>query len=173
MVNASKLRLTFLVENVKILPSFQTGCLIFVLKTLLQAKVECYNSCKVEYLCLPDEISKISLSARGRMKVNTGHICTSQLKSVRGGEIAQSLASLSVKRPSSRPARSACHRKVRFYHCVIDLLPPVPTTGSKKAVHVLLCLCNNACKRSLAICRTSRALCSVSRLLCPYISCMC
>ena len=35
----------------------------------------------------------------------------------------------------------------------------------KKAVHVLLCLCNNACKRSLAICRKSRALCPVSRLL--------
>ena len=25
----------------------------------------------------------------------------------------------------SRPARSACHRKVRFYHCVIDSFPPV------------------------------------------------
>ena len=34
-------------------------------------------------------------------------------------------------------------------HCAIDLLPPLPTTGSKKAVNVLLCLCNNACKRSL------------------------
>ena len=42
---------------------------------------------------------------------------------------------------------------------------PVVGTGSKKAVHVLLCLCNNACKRSLAICRKSRALCPVSRPL--------
>ena len=67
--------------------------------------------------------------------------------------------------PGSLPARSACHRRVEFYHCVIDPIPPVPTTGSKKAVHVLLCLCNNACKRSLAICRRSRALCPVSRLL--------
>ena len=67
--------------------------------------------------------------------------------------------------PSSLSARSACVRKVEFYHCAIDLHPPLPTTGSKKAVHVLLCLCNNACKRSLAICRKSRALCLVSRLL--------
>ena len=35
---------------------------------------------------------------------------------------------------------------------VTNSLPPVPMTGSKKAVHVLLCLCNNACKRFLAIC---------------------
>ena len=45
----------------------------------------------------------------------------------------------------SHPAQSACHRKVEFYHCVVDSLPPVLTTASKKAVHVLLCLCNNAC----------------------------
>ena len=31
--------------------------------------------------------------------------------------------------PGSLPARSTCHRKVEFYHCVIDSLPPVPTTG--------------------------------------------
>ena len=67
--------------------------------------------------------------------------------------------------PGSLPARSACHRKVELYHCAIDSFPPVLTTGSKKAVHVLICLCNNACKRSLAICRKSRALCPVSRLL--------
>ena len=66
--------------------------------------------------------------------------------------------------PGSRPPRSAYHRRVRFYHCVIHSFPPVPTTGSKKAVHVL-CLCNNACKRSLAICRKSRASCPVSWLL--------
>ena len=44
--------------------------------------------------------------------------------------------------PGSLLARSACHRKVEFCHCVIDSFPPVLTTGSKKAVHVLLCLCN-------------------------------
>ena len=56
--------------------------------------------------------------------------------------------------PDSRPPRSACHRKVELYYCVIHSFPPVPTTGSKKAVHVLLCPCNNACKRS-AICYLS------------------
>ena len=68
----------------------------------------------------------------------------------------------------SRPPRTACYRKVELYHCVIDSLPPVLTTGSKKAVHVLLCLCNNACKRSLAICRKSRALCPIIILLFLY-----
>ena len=85
---------------------------------------------------------------------------------VTGGEIAQSLASLSTKQAIQVHARlDPLDRKAELYHCAIDSLPPVPTTGSKKAVHVLLCLCNNACKRSLAICRKSRALCPVSRLL--------
>ena len=35
-------------------------------------------------------------------------------------------------RPGSSPAQSACFRKVEFYQYVIDLLPPVPTTGSPK-----------------------------------------
>ena len=35
----------------------------------------------------------------------------------------------------------------------------------KKAVHVSFCLCNDACKRSLAICRKGRALGPVSRPL--------
>ena len=85
-----------------------------------------------------------------------------------GGRGNGTVVSVSVYQaggPGSLPARSACYRKVEFYHCVIDSFPPVPKTGSKKAVHVLLCLCNNACKRSLAICRKSRALCPVSRLL--------
>ena len=34
--------------------------------------------------------------------------------------------------PSSRPPSSACVRKVEFYHCAIDPLPPVPTTWLKK-----------------------------------------
>ena len=83
-----------------------------------------------------------------------------------GGEIAQSLASLSTKWVIQVRARlDLLDRKVELYHCAIDLPPPVLMTGSKKAVHVLLCLCNNACKRSLAICRKSRALCPISRLL--------
>ena len=31
--------------------------------------------------------------------------------------------------PGSRPARSACHRKVEFYHYVIYSFPPVPKIG--------------------------------------------
>ena len=61
--------------------------------------------------------------------------------------------------------RSACVSKVELYHCAIDLSQPVPTAGSKKAVYVILCLCNYACKRSLAICHKSRALCPISSLL--------
>ena len=83
----------------------------------------------------------------------------------RGNSTVVSVSVYQVGNPGSRPPRSACHRKVELYHCAIDLLPPVPKTGSKKAVHVLLCLCNNACKRSLAICHKSRALCPVSRFL--------
>ena len=56
-------------------------------------------------------------------------------------------------------------RKVEIYRHVIDLFPPVLTTGSTKAVHVFSCLCYNACKRFLAICRKSRVLCPVNRLL--------
>ena len=67
--------------------------------------------------------------------------------------------------PGSSPVLSTCFRKVEFYQGAIDLFPPVLTTGSTKAVHVLSCLCDNACKRSLAICRKSRALCPVSRVL--------
>ena len=62
-------------------------------------------------------------------------------------------------------ARSACFRKVEFKQGAIDLFPPMLTTGSTKAFHVLSCLCDNACKRSLAICHKSRALCPISRLL--------
>ena len=83
----------------------------------------------------------------------------------RGNSTVVSVSVYQAGDPGSHPPRSACHRKVEFYHRAIDLLPPVPTTGSKKAVHELLYLCNNACKRSLAICRKSRALCPVSRLL--------
>ena len=80
--------------------------------------------------------------------------------------MAQSLASLSVERAVRVRARlEPLVTEVRLYHSVIDSFPPVPTKCSKKAVHVLLCLCYNACKRSLAICRKIRVLCPVSRLL--------
>ena len=45
-----------------------------------------------------------------------------------GGEIAQSLASLSTKRAIQvRACLDPLGRKVEFYYCVIDSLPPVPT----------------------------------------------
>ena len=82
-----------------------------------------------------------------------------------GNSVMVSVSVCQVGRLGSSPVWSACFRKVVYYQWVMNLSPPVPTTGSPKAVHVLLCLCNNACKRSLAICRKSRALCPVSRRL--------
>ena len=67
--------------------------------------------------------------------------------------------------PGSKPVQSVCFRKVESYQNVIIFSPPVLMTGSPKAVHVLSCLCNHACERSLAICHKSRASCPVSRLL--------
>ena len=58
---------------------------------------------------------------------------------------------------------------MEFYHNVIDLSQPVLTTGSPKAVHVLSRLCDDTCKRSLAIRRKSRVLCPVSRLASVHI----
>ena len=69
-----------------------------------------------------------------------------------------------VGHPGLSPAWSVCFRKEEFYQYVINLSPPVPMTGSPKAIHVL-CLCDNACKKFLAICHKSRASCPVSRLL--------
>ena len=71
----------------------------------------------------------------------------------RGNSTVVSVSIYQAGDPDSRLAQCACYRKVALYHCVTDSFPPVPTTGKKKAVHVLLCLCNNACKRSLAIYR--------------------
>ena len=65
--------------------------------------------------------------------------------------------------PGSSLVHSACFRKVRFYQNVMTLSPPVRTTCSRKAVHVLSCLSDNACKRSLAVCR--RSSCLISRLM--------
>ena len=46
-----------------------------------------------------------------------------------GNSTVDSVSVYQAGDPGLRPARSACHRKVEFYHYVIDLLPPVPTTG--------------------------------------------
>ena len=59
--------------------------------------------------------------------------------------------------PGLNPALSICFGKVEFYQHVNDLSPQILMTVSPKAVHVLLCLRDNACKRSLAICWKSRA----------------
>ena len=83
----------------------------------------------------------------------------------RGNSTVVSVSVCEAGRPCLRSAQSACLRKLKFYQGAINLFPPVLTTSSTKAVHMLSCLCDNACKRSLAICRTSRASCPISRLL--------
>ena len=82
-----------------------------------------------------------------------------------GYGIMVSVSVCQVGHPGSNPVCSARFRRVRFYQNDINLSPPVQTTGSPKAVHVLSCLCDNACKGSLAICHKSRASCPISRLL--------
>ena len=82
-----------------------------------------------------------------------------------GNSIMVSISVCQAGHPGSRPVHSVLFRKVVRCQNVMNLSPPVLTTGSPEAVHVLSCLCDNACKRSLAICRKSRALCPVSRLL--------
>ena len=118
-----------------------------------------------EYIYWLQMVTYQFLVSLGQLFLNVHHSILYFDKRGRGNSTVVSVSVYQAGDPGSRPAQSACYRKVEFYHCAIDLLPPVPTTGSKKAVHVLLCLCNNACKRSLAICRRSRALCPVSRLL--------
>ena len=68
-------------------------------------------------------------------------------------------------RPGSSPSLSVSFRKMECYQCVIDLFPPVSIIGSPKAVHVLSCLCDNTCKRSLAIDHKSMTSCPIGRLL--------
>ena len=64
-----------------------------------------------------------------------------------------------------RPPQSACHKRWNSITVLLTRSHQCRRLVHKKAVHVLSCLCNDACKRSLAICRKSRALCLVSRLL--------
>ena len=44
--------------------------------------------------------------------------------------------------PGASPVRSTCFRKAVCYQNVMNLSPLMPTTGSPKSVHVLLCLCH-------------------------------
>ena len=62
-------------------------------------------------------------------------------------------------RPGSSPARSVFISQTR------GDLPACYKLVPTKMVHVLSCLCDNACKRYLDICRKNTALCPVSRLL--------
>ena len=84
-----------------------------------------------------------------------------------GGGIAQLLASLSTKRAVRVrfPLNPLVSERWNSITLLLTRSHQCWRLVKKKAVHVLLCLCNNACKRSLAICRKSRALCPVSRLL--------
>ena len=82
-----------------------------------------------------------------------------------GNSVMASFSVCQAGCPGLSPALSVCFQKVEFYQDIIVLSLPVPTTGSPKAVHVLSCLCDNACERSPAICHNSRASCPVSRLL--------
>ena len=111
----------------------------------------------------PHTVVPVSMRKRSsQLQLNL--LATLTRSGVRGNSIVVSISVCQVGRPGSSPVQSACFRKVVCYQNVIYLSPPVPTTDSPKSVHVLLCLCNNACKRSLAICK-SRALCPVRRLL--------
>ena len=96
--------------------------------------------------------------------------CTGYMSESRGwgNSIMVSIFICHVGHSGSKPVWSICFRKVKCYQNVINFSPPVPTTGSPKAVHVLSCLYDNACKRSLAICHKSRASCPVSRSLSLY-----
>ena len=53
-----------------------------------------------------------------------------------GNSIMVSVSVCKLGRPGSIPARSVCFRNVEIYQHVINLFPPVLTTGSTKVVHV-------------------------------------
>ena len=107
-----------------------------------------------------------NLSWRGtNTQINLGYLLSVQERHTDLARFHNRLCRPVIFCTLTQHTRSACIRRVEFFHCFVDSFPPVSTTGSKKAVHVLLCLCNNACKRSLAICRKRRASCPVSRLL--------
>ena len=82
----------------------------------------------------------------------------------RGNSTVGSVSVCHAVRPGSRPVRSVSER----WNSITELLTrshQCRRLVQKKAVHVSLCLCNDACKRSLAICCKSRASCPISRLL--------
>ena len=82
----------------------------------------------------------------------------------RGNSTVVSVSVCQAGHPGLHPARSACFRKVEFYQFAIELF----CADGWFNVHVLSCLCDNACKRSLAICCKSRASCPVSLCLSLY-----
>ena len=101
------------------------------------------------------------------MDIKTYTLCSIYTIWTGGGGIAQSLASLSVKRAARVrfPLNLLVTERWNSITVLFTRSHQCRRLVHKKTVHVLLCLCNNACKRSLAICRKSRALCPVSRLL--------
>ena len=81
-----------------------------------------------------------------------------------GGEIAQSLASLFVKRAAQ--VRSRLDPLVtERWNSITVLFTRSHRRLVKKRQSMCYYVCNNACKRSLAVCRESRASCPVNRLL--------
>ena len=83
-----------------------------------------------------------------------------------GGEIAQSLKSLSTKR-AIRDCAWLDPLVLERWNSITVLLTCSQQCRRlvKKRQSMCYYVCNDACKRSLAICRKSRALCPVSRLL--------
>ena len=83
------------------------------------------------------------LTTHSQPEALRGHTDPAQIKSClcpancyhkrwRGNITVLSVSVCHVGGPGSCPARSACHRKVEFYHCAIDSFLPVPTYGSNK-----------------------------------------
>ena len=82
-----------------------------------------------------------------------------------GGRGNSILVSVSVSQggcPGSNAGTVLLFQKGGILPECYELSPPVPMTGSQKAIHVLSCLCDNACKGSLAIICKSRASCPVA-----------
>ena len=67
--------------------------------------------------------------------------------------------------PGSSPVQFVCFRKVEFHQHAIDLSHQCCRLVKQRLCPVLSCLCDNVCKRSLAICRKSGASCPISSLL--------
>ena len=82
-----------------------------------------------------------------------------------GNSIMVSVSVCQSGHPGSSPVGSVCFKKVELYQHAIDLSHQCCWLVQQRLFHVLLCLCDDECKKSLAICRKCRASCPVSRLL--------